>query len=155
MIKLFGLYSAVTTILSVLPANIIFSLGYLDIGSLIWIAGTVGVTFGLFWLLTFKAEKIVEWLKLEKGFTADRIELGNIKGETIVKTGTFIIGGLLMIKHIPAVLSQIYWAFKGDIVGQEFTPKDKISLTISIINVIVGYLLFANYQVVAKKLSRK
>jgi hypothetical protein len=37
MIKLFGLYSAVTTIFSVLPNNIMFALGHLDATIAVWV----------------------------------------------------------------------------------------------------------------------
>jgi hypothetical protein len=59
MIKIFGLYSAVTTIFSVLPNNIMFSLGHLDATFAGWIVIVLVVTFGLFWLLTFKADRLV------------------------------------------------------------------------------------------------
>ncbi len=70
-------------------------------------------------------------MKLGKGFTDDRMELGNIKSSDIIKTGTFIIGGLMIVDNIPSLLSQAFWAFKGDIVGQEFSSKDKFNLTVS------------------------
>lgn len=73
MIKLFGLYSVVTTIFSVLPNNIVFALGQLDATIAVWVIAVFVVTVGLFWLLTFKADRLVDFLKLEKGFVDDRI----------------------------------------------------------------------------------
>ena len=71
MIKLFGLYSAVTTMFSVLPNNIIFALGHLDATIAVWVTVVFVVTIGLFWLLTFKADRLVVFLKLERGFNDD------------------------------------------------------------------------------------
>ncbi len=79
MIKIFGLYSAVTTIFSALPGNIAFSLRYIDAFIVLWIVVATLIAVGLFWLLIFKADKIIDLLKLDKGFADDRIELGNIK----------------------------------------------------------------------------
>jgi hypothetical protein len=155
MIKLFGLYSAVTTIFSALPNNIAFSLRYIDAFIVAWLIIATLITVGLFWLLTFKADRLVDLLKLDKGFADDRIELGNIKAIDIIKTGVFIIGGLLILKSIPGLLSQIFWAFKGDIAGQEFTAEDKFSLTVNGLNLLLGYLLFTNYDVVARRLRGK
>src|SRR6187402_507201 len=109
MIKLFGLYSAVTTIFSALPNNIAFSLRYMDAFVMMWLIIATLIAVGLFWVLTFKADKLVDLLKLDKGFADDRIELGNIKAVDIIKTGVFIIGGLLILKSIPGLLSQIFW----------------------------------------------
>ena len=154
-IKLFGLYSAMTTIFSVLPNNILFALGQFDAIVGVWIAVALVVTIGLFWLLTFKADRLVSLLKLEKGFMEDRIELGNIKSDTLIKIGTFIIGGILLIKSIPGLLSNLFWAFKGEVAGVEFAEKDKFNLTVSVLNVLLGYLLFTNYDFVAKRLTKK
>ena len=155
VIKLFGLNAAVVSIFSVLPNNVLFSLDHVDDFVIIWIIISAVVVAGLFWLLTFKADKLVDLLRLDKGFSNDRIELGNINPADIIKVGVFIIGGLMIVRHIPILLSQIFWAFKGDIVGQEFTPKDKFNLGTSGLNVLLGYLLFTNYDVIAKRLKRK
>ena len=155
MIKLFGLSSAVTSIFSVLPNNVMFSFGHIDITVIIWLVVVSIVTVGLFWLLTFKADKLVDLLKLDKGFTDDRIEIGNIKTEDLVKIGIFVIGGLLFIKNIPGLLSNVFWAFKGEVAGLEFTEKDKFNLAVSGLNVLLGYLLFTNYDIVARRLNKK
>ena len=141
VIKLFGLYSAVTAIFSSLP-NIALSIQYIEPFFLVWIVVVVIIIAGLFWLLIFKADKIVDVLKLHKGFADERIELANIKARDIVGAGIFIIGGLIIIRTVPALLSQVYWAFKGEIAGQEFTVEDKFHLSVSGVNLVIGYLLF-------------
>ena len=122
---------------------------------MMWLIIATLIAVGLFWVLTFKADKLVDLLKLDKGFTDDRIELGNIKSEDIIKTGIFIIGGLLFIQHVPGLLSNIFWAFKGDIVGMEFNEKDKIALGVNGLNVLLGCLLFTNYDIIARRLKVK
>jgi hypothetical protein len=154
-IKLFGLNSLVATIFSVLPNNVVFSFGHFDFEVAVWLVIVLIVTVGIFWILTFKANKVVNFLKLDNGFADDRIELGNIKPEDIIKAGVFIIGGLLFIKNVPSLLSNAFWAVKGEIIGLEFTVKDKVNLGISGLNVLIGYLLFANYDIVARRLKAK
>jgi hypothetical protein len=155
LIKLFGLHSIVISIFSVLPNNIAFAFQQVDIVVIIWTIVVIAIIVGLFWLLVFEADKVVDLMKLGKGFTDDRIDLGNIKSSDIIKTGTFIIGGLMIVDHIPGLLSQIFWAFKGDIVGQEFTSKDKFNLTVSGLNVLMGYLLVTNLNFVSRRLTSK
>jgi len=105
IIKLFGLMTIVTSLFSVLPSNISLILMDIDAFSLIWIAATVIILIGLFVLLVFKADKVVGLLKLDKGFDEEKIELGSLNSTDIIKIGTFIIGGLLIIDSIPAFLS--------------------------------------------------
>jgi hypothetical protein len=156
LIKVFGLYSAVTAIFSALPSNIMFGMhGEVEISVYVWIVAVTFIIAGLFWILTFKADKLVDLLKLEKGFSDDRIELESIKSEDIIKIGTFVIGGLLMIKSVPGLLSQIFWSFKGEIIGQEFTARDKFNLGVSGLNVLLGFLLFTNFDIVARRLNKK
>jgi hypothetical protein len=73
----------------------------------------------------------------------------------LVKIGIFVIGGLLFIKNIPGLLSNVFWAFKGEVAGLEFTEKDKFNLAVSGLNVLLGYLLFTNYEIVASRLNKK
>jgi len=156
LVKIFGLYSAMTAIFGVLPSNIMFGMGgEIQIKVYIWTISVVVIVVGLFWLLTFKADSLVDFLKLGKGFSDDRIELGNLKPEDIIKIGVFIIGGLLLIRSVPGLLSQIFWSFKGEVVGLEFNPRDKFNIVVSGLNVLFGYLLFTNSDRVARLLNKK
>ena len=155
LIKLFGLHSMVIALFSFLPNNIAFAFQQVDIVVIIWTIIVIAIVVGLFWLLVFEADKVVDLMKLGTGFTDDRIELGNLKSSDIVKTGTFIIGGLMIVDHIPGLLSQTFWAFKGEIVGREFNSKDKFNLTVSVLNVLIGYLLITNLNFVSRLLTSK
>jgi hypothetical protein len=158
MIKVFGLSSAVTTIFSVLPSTLMFAVvRFEEIGAsvIIWMIATSMITVGLFWILTFRADKLVDLLKLGQGFADERIEFGNLKSEDILKIGILVIGGLLFIRNVPGLLSNTYWVFKGDNAGMKFPDKDKVNLGISALNVILGYLLFTNYDVVARRIKGK
>src|SRR5690606_14931598 len=125
VIKLFGLFSLVTSLFSVLPNNISFALMYMDAFSLAWIAVAVFVVIGLFVLLVLRPDKVVSLLRLDKGFDDDRIEVGNLKSSDILKLGIFIIGGLLILDNIPAFLSHTLFAFKGDVSGKVYDTGDK------------------------------
>jgi hypothetical protein len=154
-IKLFGLFSLVTSIFSVIPSNISFALMDIDILSIIWIMIAATAIGGLFVLLVFKADKVVQALRLDKGFDDNRIELGNLKSIDVIKIGTFIIGGLLLLNNIPGFLSHTLFAFKGKNVGIEYKMEDKFNWAVSAINLIIGYLLLTNYGFVADKIKNK
>ena len=152
IIKLFGLFSVVTTIFSGLPSNITFAMMGVDALSILWITVSIIVVIGLFVALIFKADAVVRLLRLDKGFDNDKIELGNLKPADIIKIGTFIIGGLLILDYIPIFLSHSFFAFKGEIIGLEYKLQDKFNWVVSGLNIIIGFLLLTNYDFVAKKL---
>lgn len=155
VIKLFGLMSIVTSLFSIIPSNISLSLMEIDAFSLIWIAITIVTVIGLFVLLVFNADKVVRLLRLDKGFDNEKIELGNLNSAEIVKIGTFIIGGLLILDNIPGFLSHTLFAFKGSVIGQVYDSKDNFNWVISGINIFIGYLLLTNFSFVAKILKMK
>jgi len=155
LIKIFGLFSAVTSLFSVLPNNIMFALDSVDVISIIWVTVAIAVILGLFLILIFKANKIVELLKLDRGFEEERIDFGNLSSTDIIKIGTFVIGGFLIIDNVPDFLSQTLWSFKKEIIGMEFTAKDKFNWAVSGLNLLIGYLLLTNYRFVAKLFKDK
>ena len=153
IIKVFGLFSVVTSLFSVLPSNISFAMMDMDALSILWIAVAIVVVIGLFVTLIFKADKVVRLLKLDKGFDDEKIEIGNLKPSDIIKIGTFLIGGLLILDNIPAFLSHSLFAFKGDVIGLEYNSQDKFNWAVSGLNLIIGFLLLTNYDFLAKKLN--
>lgn len=156
LVKVFGLYSGVKVIFGTLPGNIAFGMrGEDQIQIYIWIIPAILIVTGLFWLLTLKADKLVDFLKLGKGFSDDRIELGNIKPEDIIKIGVFIIGGLLMINSVPGFLSHVFSSFRDEINRQEFTASNKFGIMVDGLNILFGYFLFANSDTVARQLNKK
>ncbi len=154
-IKLFGLMSVVTTLFSGILGNISFALMDPSVFTLVWMVIAVLMVIGLFILLIFKADKIVGLLKLEKGFDDERIELGNLNSSDIVKIGSFIIGGILVIDNIPIFLSHTFYSFKDSVVGEIYDSRDKYQWLASAIKIIVGYLLLTNFSFVASLLRTK
>lgn len=108
IIKIFGLYTIITTIFSALPSNISWVITQIDITGIIWLIGTVIVIILLFMFLVYKPDKIIGWLKLDKGFDNDSIEFQNFNSENILKLAVIVIGGILLLKNIPAFLSHTF-----------------------------------------------
>lgn len=154
-IKLFGLFSLVTSVFSVIPSNISYALMDIDAISILWMMVAAIAVGGLFVLLVFRADSVVRALRLDKGFDDDRIELRGLKSADIIKIGTFIIGGLLILQNIPAFLSHTLFAYKSGNMGMPYRAEDKFDWAVSAINLVVGYLLFTNYEFVAKIMKTK
>lgn len=150
IIKLFGLFSAIATVFSALPGNLYFAFNDFDLWAIIWIIIVVSFVFGVFILLIFNSGKLVDLLRLDKGFDSDKLDFGNLNAEEIVKVGVFIIGGLLIIDNIPTFLIQTYYAFKERAIGNLFVQGNKFYWVMSGINILLGYLLVTNFSFVAR-----
>lgn len=124
-----------------------------DLTSAILIGFVSVLIIGLFILLVFKTDKVVKMLRLDKGFDDDKIELGNLQSPDIIKAGSFIIGGLLILYNIPPFLSYLIQAFKRDMMGLGFDLVQKIDWFTTGLYIIVGYLLITNFGFVAKLLK--
>jgi|GEM_PF-2245330 len=114
-------------------------------------------------LLLFKADPLVRILKLEKGFDDERINLGKIKGENILKLAIIIIGGYILISSIPSFLNQSYFVFKDLIERKgsipispilEYQYVDYYQFSNSIISLFLGYLVITNSTTISKLLSK-
>lgn len=167
IIKIFGLYSIITSLFSVLPNNISFVIQNIEIIGIIWLLATALIIIGLFYLLLTKADKISKLLKLENGFDEDRIDFNGLKSLDIIKFVVLIIGGLLFVENIPTFLSHTLFAFKSSI-PQGFDQayenqgllkynrlEDYVYWISSAFNLIIGYLLIANFKKISNYLNKK
>lgn len=163
LIKLFGLYSCILTVFNFIPTNISYAISNFQPLILLWIVGASALTIALFFLLIFKADKIIDFLKLDKGFDNDSIVLKNFNESKIIKLALIIIGGFLVIENIPDFLSHSYYAFKNQIsfnISDDAFPfagnteVDYFRWFFAAINILLGYLLLTNYSLVSKWLSK-
>jgi len=161
IIKIFGLYSIITTVFSTLPGNILLVINEIDMIGIIWIIGTSIVVLLLFMLLIYKPDKIITWLKLDSGFDNDRTEFQSFNTDSILKLAIIVIGGILLIKNVPAFLSHTLFAFKSSIqIGFDTNGTLKYPgfnhywLT-SFLNIFIGYLLLTNYNFISRIFKNK
>ena len=166
-IKIFGLFSIITALFSTLPNNISFVIQNIEFTGIIWLIITTLIIIGLFYLLLRKADKVSDFLKLEKGFDQERIDFSGLKSLDIIKFGILIIGGFLFIENIPSFLSHTLFAFKSSI-PQGFDQayenrgilkynrlEDYVYWISSGFNLIIGYLLIVNFKRISNYLNKK
>jgi hypothetical protein len=121
----------------------------------IWFIVIIAILLGLCWLLIYEGGKIVDFMNLGNGFTDDRIELGTLKSADIIKAGTFLIGGYMIVTNAAELVSQIFWTFNGGVNGLEFDSKEKFGLTVRGLNVLIGYLLITKFNIIARLLTNR
>jgi hypothetical protein len=156
LIKIFGLYSLVLTVFSIIPQNISNVLFSFELEMLLLVAASVFISIGLFMILLFKSDSIINLLKLDKGFDDELIHFGNLNNENILKIALLIIGGFLIIDHTPRFLLDVVNVFKYKI---NFSTIDgsKVNyynLSIEALNILIGYLFISNYKAISKFIDK-
>ncbi|HYG40576.1 MAG TPA: hypothetical protein VD908_18240 [Cytophagales bacterium] len=155
LIKVFGLYSLITSLFSVLPSNIPFALYEFDIASIIYLLVIISVVTLMFLILIRNTDLIIKWLKLDQGFDDKVIQFEKFDSKNILKLAAIIIGGLLLIDNIPTFITKLYLAFKSQIARVGVNSDIKINLGIRFFNIILGYFLLVNFEKVSTLLKGK
>jgi hypothetical protein len=163
IIKLFGLFQLLIVIFQGVPQFLQLTAYSLEASSFFFGSLLFGLTIGIFVLLIYKVDTIIDWLKLDTGFDEDRIQFENFNSLQIIKLGLILISGVMILNHFPNLLSQSYLAFKNSastglisaLGTSQYAILDYYSWAISGLNVVLGYLLIANYKTVAIWLDNK
>jgi len=153
LIKLFGLYAAITATFNLLPTYIGYVVYDLNLSTLIALLIAIAIT-SLALALIFGADKVIDWLKLDRGYDEDRIEFGNLKDINILKLAIIVIGLLLVVNNSPTFFHHCYLAFKDlvtnkgvDGVLEDFTygKVDYFQFSVATISIIIGFLMITNF----------
>ncbi len=83
----------------------------------------LGIYFLFFWYFVFQTEWVIDKLKLDKGFTEDKLEI-NIHRSTILTVVVIVIGGLMLVDALPILSKQtfIYFQLSGPDRGFKENP---------------------------------
>ncbi|MGN6645753.1 MAG: hypothetical protein ACTHJT_04405 [Cytophaga sp.] len=158
IIKLFALYALITSLFGVLPmltSTMRFEWTAFDV---LYLLAYIAFFCFLFYLLTIKSDKIVDLLKLDKGFDSDFIQFGSIEKIQIIQLGLIITGGLIFISDLPELIVGIFNLFKANVQKDIedtlgfMTPQNNTYLVIDFIRILMGYLILTNHEYIAKKL---
>lgn len=157
IIKIFGLYSLVLSIFSFIPQNISNVLFSFDVTMLLMIIASVIISCGLFLLLLFKTDSIIDLLKLDQGFDDEIINFSNFNSATILKLAIVLIGGFLIIDYTPRFLLDVINVFKYKVNYStiEGSSVSYFHLSLEAINIVIGFLLVANYKMLSKIIDSK
>jgi hypothetical protein len=151
----------ISMIFSAIPGNVDFVIRQIDLPGIIWIMCSLILIILLFIFLIYYPDKVINWLKLDRGFDDDSIDFKNFNNANILKLAVIVIGGILIIKNIPAFLSHTLFAFKSSMGnGAEnniikYDLRDYFYWATSFLNILLGYLMLANYQYISRILKEK
>lgn len=164
ILKLFGLYSLILTVFSFIPSNIGYIMYDFNWTAIVWITGMTAFILFIFLGLIRNTDRIIEWLKMDRGFDEDRIEFGNFNAPGIVKFALIVIGGFLILDYLPDFLQYCFLAFKMKVSLNGLNELESISFgtqldyfqwTVAGLNILMGYILLTRYERLSTWLTRK
>ncbi len=158
IIKIIGLWLLFSCI-SIIPqfsSTLSSTNGSLNFESLLYIwlmlFGSIAVYILIIRLFLFKAEWLVEKLKLEKNFNEEKIDL-NIKSSTVLTIVIIIIGALTIIQSLPSFCSSLYNFLQQKMLFKDY--PDSCWLIFHFLKTIIGYLLLTNGKRFAKYIEKE
>jgi hypothetical protein len=158
LLKLFGLYLFLANLFA-LPGYLPFLIS--DPGGILEVIGYVSIGLAmlcLFLYLVFTPDKIINALKLHKGFSESRIDFEKLDGAAILKLGVILISGILFVSNVPALLIDLYRLMNAkspQYNGVPLSTHDYIGFVTRILNVLVAIVLITNIGSVTRFLLRK
>lgn len=156
LIKVIGIWFLFES-LSVLGEFITTMLSFLEEPDIIitWIILTlitILLYFGALLLFVFRAEWLVNVLKLEKGIKEERIELSSNQ-EQLLRLATIIIGGLLIILSFPDFCRELFHFMQFKVILRE--SPSLVPLVFLIVKTIIGFLMMTNGDRIARFIDKK
>lgn len=155
-IKLSGLYLFIQMFFYVLPQSYSFIAltPRADKGDIYYIFLFFGISILLFYLIIRYAHKIVNFFKLDKHFDLDDIDLKQITKTDIMQYAVIIIGGMLFINSFVDLEHQVLLYYQNKAMGM-LDKFSNIRLVLPVLNILIGYLLLTNYDLIVIKISPK
>jgi len=123
-----------------------------DFGSMV--AAIIGllVFFYIIRMFLFRTEWLIEILRLEKGFSEDKIEF-NTDQTNALNVAILVIGGLVLIDSIPQLCKEAFSFYQDSNIFRN-NPSTGY-LIFYLLKSIIGYLLMTNSRFVADFIFKK
>lgn len=116
---------------------------------------SIGIYVLIIWLLLFKTSLIINKLSLDKQFEQQTIDI-NISQKTVIQISIIIIGGLLIIKHIPLFISEIItYTNLTQFEEKTFENTSFNLILLKGMTLLIGYLLMNNSKSLTNWIVKK
>ena len=166
LIKLFGLYLFIKSILSLSPFIYSFLIfGYEEFepyNLVLWVLIPLFLSLLFLYALFFKPDFFISKLKLDRGFDDDDVKIDSNNPQSIIYFAIILIGGYFFVSNFSPFLLNTHALFKNSIQDYSesyFFGEDLRDYTMnwvhSLINLSLGYLIVSNAQFISAKLAGK
>ena len=154
-LKLIAIFYAVDAIY-LISSNIqyfMYSQQYSNVTTL-WIIITTVLPVLMYYLIFIQSDKLIKFLKIDKGFEGKEVNFGNLTSNEILKIAFIFFGCIMIVWGLPNFLINCFYAFKysagQQLIDSKSTIKyDYFEMTQSAIYVLMGYLMVSNYKRIA------
>ncbi|OMQ09058.1 hypothetical protein [[Flexibacter] sp. ATCC 35103] len=106
----------------------------------------------IFRFFLFKANWIIDKLRLDKGFENDWIELNSSQNK-IISIAIIIIGGFMFIQNVPIIFKEFFIFFQQKILFKDYPKSGWIIFYFC--KAIMGYLLITNSFRIARFIDKQ
>lgn len=160
-LKIIAIFYAINAIF-IIAKNIQFYMagGFMFNIHYIWPIISTLIPVLVYYLIFVQSEKLIKFLKIEKGFESDEVNFGNLSSGEILKIALIIFGLLMIVWGLPNFVTNCFYAFKYS-VEPHFYENDATTITYdyfemtqSAIYVLIGYLMITNYKRIAKRFDK-
>ncbi|MBK5723006.1 hypothetical protein JGH11_19235 [Dysgonomonas sp. Marseille-P4677] len=110
-------------------------------------------------LLIAYSDLIISFLKLDKGFDDEKIEILNINMQKLVAFAVIVVGGILIVHNFSLVFVALYNIFLTLVTNNKdgiFSPHTYNNIYYTgLIDFVIGLLLVMNYKRIALYVTKK
>ncbi|WP_291287321.1 hypothetical protein [Flavobacterium sp.] len=158
LIKILGLILILQAV-SIIPewiSSIYFIYENEDNKNLLILIFSVLLVLFIFYLITrfflFKANWIIDKLKLDKGFENNTIELNSSQNK-IISIAIIVIGSYMLIQNLPILLKEFFMFFQDKTLFKDYPKSGWIIFYFC--KAVIGYLLMTNSFRIAKFIGKE
>ncbi len=151
IIKILGLYFLITTAFGIFPTILTFIQSWKFFLETSSVLGNIVIILLLSIFLIYEPDKIIDWLKLDKNFDNNKIELEKLGAEDILKIAIITLGGILIINNLFGFLSSLLSIFKLSAHNNRWN----LDILPNGLNIIIGYLMITNYNAISRFIMKK
>lgn len=134
LIRIVGIYVFTTLIFGVLP--LLFSLT----ADMFYAVFPLALSFVILYVFLRFPDKIINFLRLDKGLDNDRISIPKFNEREIILLAMFLIGGYLIVKNFATFIIEIYYELKSHL-GYATDMDYSRTFWLSFINILLGWVL--------------
>ncbi len=154
-LKLWALYLLLGFLFSSLPSQILYYASNTELYSFSLLLLMIVLLMFLFIMLMYKADFVIRITGMDRGFEEERIDLGQLNSELIIKLGVFIIWGVIFIQNLPYFLFDSILTFKASLNYAVISEARQFDWLLEGLQVALGYLMLTNYARIAKLFRAK
>jgi hypothetical protein len=110
-----------------------------------------GIYILILWLFVFKSDWIIAKLRLESGFTEEKIDF-NIQSKTVITIAAIVIGGFIFIEGLPLLCREVFMSFQNKIAPRQ-DPRTAWVI-FYFVKTSLGYLVMTNSKFIARFIDK-